>query len=232
MRIVLSILAVILLALHCAPTEHVQAIKPDVLVVTDDDSLRCRILHGELLTMQIQTEDGDTIGIDNSTVNKIVHLSSGKDITSRYIDREAIRVEIARQRALERREKLRTDAMTGLKRSADLKRTPVALLSARFLGGKPPRVQLAVLNLGNKRIELIKVRVRCFDASGKPQGGLGGRDHIFQATSRIPLEPEEDLTTILALHKHPNARKVQVEIHYLEFADKTWWKGEVTATAE
>lgn len=221
-----------LLGLRCAPSESIPTVKPDMLVITDDDSLRCRILRGEILTMHVRTEHGDSVEIDNSTVTRIIHLTSGRDITTRYIDREALRVELAKKKAIERREKLRADVVAGLKKSSELQRVPISLLSTRFLGGKPPKIELAILNLGTKKIELVKVRVRCFDASGKPSPGIGGRDHLFQATSRIPIEPDEDFTTVLTLRNHPNTKKARVEIHYLEFADNTWWKGEVAATVE
>ncbi len=220
------------LSFHCAGTDRVQTVKPEMVVITDDDSLYCRILRGEILTTKVQIEDGDTLELDNRSITKIVHLASGVDITSRYIDREAIKVETAKRKSLEKRDKLRADVVAGLKKSSELQRVPIALLSATFQGGQPPKVQLTILNLTEKKIDLVKVKVYSFDERGNPQSGSKGRDHVFQATTRIPIEAEEDFTTILTLRNHPKAKKARVEIHYIEYSDNTWWKGEVAAIAD
>ncbi len=230
--IIIAVCLLIALLSSCTPSGTSAVVRADMLVITDDDSVECRILRGEILTTLIQTEEGDTLELDNRAITKVVHLASGADLTSRYIDRNAIKVETAKQKAFQRREKLRADVAAGLKKSSELQRVPISLLSATFLGGKPPKVQLTILNLTVKKIELVKVRVHCFDAKGNPQPGVGGRDHVFQATSRIPIEAEEDFTTILTLRNHPKTKKARVEIHYLEYSDNTWWKGEVSATAE
>ena len=95
-----------------------------------------------------------------------------------------------------------------------------------------PQVNLTILNLTTKKISLVKTRIYCFGSNGQPVSGTKGRSHVFDASSRIPISPGEDFTTKLVLRNHPNTRKAKVEIHYLEFSDRTWWKGKVEETVE
>jgi hypothetical protein len=208
---------------------RIPAVVPDHLIVADEDTLQCRIVRGEILTTTILSTEGDTLEIDNQSIEKIIHLGSGRDITSRYIDREALKIELAKKKVLEKREKLQSPHVAGISKKSTLLQNPVAILSTSFhtQSKSLPQVRITLLNLSTKKIELVKVRVYCFDSSGKPQAGIRGRNHIFQATSRIPIESGEDFTTTLTLRNHPRTAKAKVEIHYLEYADNTWWKGEV-----
>ncbi|HWP83059.1 MAG TPA: hypothetical protein VNN76_10435 [Bacteroidota bacterium] len=228
------VISTFLILVGCGPSGSTITVAPDHLVITDDDTLECKILRGDILTTTVLSTEGDTLEIENQSIEKIVFLASGRDITSRYIDREAVRIELAKRKALEKKEKLQADVVAGLRKKSELQRIPIAILTTSFHAQpkSPPQVRLTILNLSNKKIELVKMRVHCFDATGKPQPGTRGRNHIFQATSRIPIEAGEDFTTTLTLHNHPRARKAKVEIHYLEYADNTWWKGEVTDLAD
>jgi hypothetical protein len=200
----------------------------------ENDSLDCRILHGDILTTRIFTTDQDTVELNNDEIDRIVSLRSGRDVTDRYIDRNALKVELAKKEALKKREKLKAEIAAGKRKQWELDRVPFAVLSAEFerTSKGMPQVMLTILNLTKKKITLVKTRVYCFDQQGRPISSTKGRGHIFDASSRIPIEPGEDFTTTLVLRNHPKTRKATIEIHYLEFADRTWWKGKVEETVK
>jgi len=210
-------------------------VEPDHMIYLDDsDSLSVKLVRGEILTTRVVSTSGDTLALDNASIDRIVHLKSGRDVTDRYIDREALKTELAKQSALAKRKKLKADVAAGKKKKSELNRLPFAILSADFErpGRGTPQVALTVLNVSDKKITLLRTRVHCFDANGKPQSGNGGRNHVFDAMSRVPIGAGEDFTTILALRNHPKTRKAKIEIHYLEFSDATWWKGKVEETVQ
>lgn len=227
-RSILVSLVVSLFFAGCTPS--LVRVEPDHMIYLDDsDSLAVKLVRGEILVTRVVSEAGDSLALENGSVDRIVHLGTGRDVTSRYIDREALKVELAKQAALARREKLKADVAAGKKKKSELNRLPFAVLSADLERSDRgiPQVALTVLNVSDKKITLLRTKVHCFDANGKPQSGNGGRSHIFDAMSRVPIGAGEDFTTILALRNHPKTRKAKVEIHYLEFSDATWWKGKV-----
>jgi len=219
----------------CPPASMIGNSEPDHIFYLDDgDSLSCKLVRGEILVTRVVSSEGDSIAVENGSIDRIVHLRTGRDVTDRYINREALKVELAKQAALRKRAKLEADVAAGKRRKSELNRLPFAVLSAEF---EPPNrgiphIALTILNLTDKKISLVRTRVYCFNAKGQPQEGTNGRNHIFDATSRIPIGPGEDFTTLLALRNHPRARKAKVDIHYLEFADRTWWKGKVEEEVE
>lgn len=221
-----------LLPLSCLPpATH----EPDHMIYLDDgDSLACKLVRGEILVTRVLSEKGDTIALDNVSIDRILHKKTGRDVTERYIDRDALKVELAKQSALAKREKLKADIAAGKRKKSELNRLPFAVLSANLerSAGGTPQIALTILNLTEKKISLLKTRVFCYDAKGQPQEGTEGRNYIFDATSRVPIGPREDFTTILMLRNHPKTARAKVDIHYLEFADRTWWKGKVEETAE
>lgn len=224
-----------LLLLGCPPSSAIKTIEPDHIVYLDDgDSLFVKLVRGEIVVLRALSETGDSLALDNATIDRIVHRASGRDVTDRYIDRDALKVELAKQAALSRREKLKADVAAGKRKKSELDRLPFAVLSAdleRPSGGSP-QIALTILNLTDKKISLLRTRVHCFDAAGRPQAGTKGRNNVFDATSRVPIGPGEDFTTILLLRNHPKTRKARVDIHYLEFSDRTWWKGRVEEEVE
>lgn len=204
--------------------------EPDHVVFLDDgDSLAVKLVRGEIVHFRAVSETGDTLAIENASIDRIVHRASGRDVTDRYIDRDALKVELAKKAALARRQKLEADVAAGKRRRSELDRLPFAVLSADLErpAGQTPQIALTILNLTDKKISMLKTRVTCFDGQGRPVAGNGGRNNVFDATSRIPIGPGEDFTTILMLRNHPKTRKAKVDIHYLEFSDRTWWKGRV-----
>ena len=232
-RILLFLCSASLFLAGCTPS--LVRVEPDHMIYLDDsDSLSVKLVRGEILATRVVSITGDTLALDNVSIDRIVHLKSRKDVTDRYIDREALKVELAKQSALAKREKLKADVAAGKKKKSELNRLPFAILSADFERSDRgiPQVALTVLNVSDKRITLLRTRVHCFDANGKPQSGSGGRHHIFDAMSRVPIGPGEDFTTILALRNHPKTHRAKVEIHYLEFSDATWWKGKVEETVQ
>jgi hypothetical protein len=227
------IVAVFFLA-GCPPSSTVK-VEPDHIFYLDDgDSLAAKLVRGETLVTRIVSASGDSVALENTSIDRIAHLSTGRDVTDRYIDREVLKVELAKQAALAKRERLKADVAAGKKKKSELNRLPFAVLSADLERSDrgTPQVALTILNVSDKKITLLRTRVHCFDASGKPQVGDKGRSHIFDAMSRVPIGPGEDFTTLLSLRNHPKTRKAKVEIHYLEFSDATWWKGKVEEEVE
>jgi hypothetical protein len=216
--------------LGCSASITKRSVAVDHVVYMDDgDSISCKLIRGEIIVLRVLSEFGDTLIVENASIDRIVHVSSGRDVTDRYIDRDILKAELAKQSALARREKLKADVAAGKKRKSELDRLPCAVLSAtmeRSPGGTP-QIALTILNLTDRKISMLRTRVHCFDAQGRPQPGMRERNHIFDATSRIPIGPGEDFTTVLTLRNHPKTRKARIDIHYLEFSDKTWWKGKV-----
>ncbi|MBI4418037.1 MAG: hypothetical protein HY563_04620 [Ignavibacteriales bacterium] len=214
----------------CSPSATTKSVEPDHIVYLDDgDSIGVKLVRGEIIVLRVLSEFGDTLIVENASIDRIVHLSSGRDVTDRYIDSDILKAELAKQAALARREKLKADVAAGKKRKSELDRLPFAVLSAtmeRSPGGTP-QIALTILNLTDRKISMLRTRVHCFDAQGRPQPGMRERNHIFDATSRVPIGPGEDFTTVLTLRNHPKTRKARIDIHYLEFSDKTWWKGKV-----
>ncbi len=218
----------------CVPETAVREVPAEHLVLVNDDSLSCVILAGDILTTRVLTASGDTLELDNSAIDRIIALRSGRDITDRYIDRKAIKLELAKRAAFEKRSRQKTEAgVRDAKRTAG-RNEPFAILAAELAtgNGEPPQLELTVLNLGAKTIESFRLKVHCFDRNGQPVTGAGGRDNVFQATSRIPIDPDEDFTTTLHLRSHPRTRKAKVEIYLVDFVDKTRWIGIVSAAAE
>ena len=220
---------------YCCTPPAATAPEPDHVIYLDDgDSLACKLVRGEILVTRVVSSLGDSVSIDNASVDRIVHLKSGRDVTDRYIDREALKVELMKKDALAKREKLKADVAAGRKKKSELDRIPFAVLSASMdqAGKGIPQVNLTLLNLSAKKISLVKTRIYCFSENGQPISGTKGKNHVFDASSRIPIGPGEDFTTTLVLRNHPKTRKAKIEIHYLEFADHTWWKGKVEEQAE
>jgi hypothetical protein len=218
----------------CTPPSRVVP-EPDHLIYLDDgDSLACKLLLGEITFSRAISANGDTLVIENASIDRIVHLKTGRDVTDRYIDREALKVELMKKDALAKREKLKADVAAGKRKKSELDRIPFAVLFASMesAGTGIPQVNLTILNLSAKKISLVKTKVYCFSKAGQPISGTKGRNHIFDASSRIPIGPGEDFTTTLVLRNHPKTRKAKIEIHYLEFSDHTWWKGKVEETVE
>ena len=233
-RILFMLLPVSLFFAGCPPSSSVR-VEPDHMFYLDDgDSLSTKLVRAEILVIRVVTQTGDSLALENVSIDRIVHLRTGRDVTSRYIDREALKVELAKQAALAKREKLKADVAAGKKKKSELNRLPFAILSADLERSDrgTPQVALTVLNVSDKKITLLRTRVHCFDANGKPQAGDKGQSNIFDAMSRVPLGPGEDFTTLLALRNHPKTHKAKVEIHYLEFSDATWWKGKVEEEVE
>lgn len=218
----------------CTPSAAVGP-EPDHMIYLDDgDSLSCRLVRGEILVTRVVSSEGDTVAIDNASVDRIIHLRSGRDVTDRYIDREALKVELMKKDALAKRERLKTDIAAGKRKKSELDRIPFAVLAASMeLAGKGiPQVSITILNLSTKKISLVKTKIYCFGDNDQPISGTKGRNHVFDASSRIPIGPEEDFTTTLVLRNHPKTKKAKIEIHYLEFSDRTWWKGKVEETVD
>lgn len=219
----------------CSSGPATEAVAADYRIFTgDSDSIDCKIIHGDILATTVLTVDGDTLELNNDAIDRIISLRTGIEVTDRYIDREALTVELMKKEALEKREKLKADIAAGKKKKSELDRIPFAVLSAELerTNRGLPQVVLTILNLTNKKISLIKTRIYCFDQKGQPISGVKGRNHIFDASSRIPIGPGEDFTTTLVLRNHPKTKKATIEIHYLEFTDRTWWKGKVEETVD
>ncbi|HLE31880.1 MAG TPA: hypothetical protein VJB38_04640 [Bacteroidota bacterium] len=209
--------------------------EPDHIVFLDDgDSLTCKLLLGEIMFTRAVSAQGDTLSIDNASIDRIVHMKTGRDVTDRYIDREALKVELMKKETLAKREKLKADIAAGKKKKSELDRIPFAVLSASMEPAAKgvPQVSLTILNLSGKKISLVKTKIYCFNEKGQPISGTKGRNHVFDASSRIPIGPGEDFTTTLALRNHPKTKRARIEIHYLEFSDHTWWKGKVEEAVE
>lgn len=204
----------------------------EYLVIAGEDSLRCNILTNDVLTMLVRDAEGDTVEVDNKTVEKIIDLRSREDITELYIDRGRIKIELAKKTVLQKRQKLLADVKSGLKKKSEVLKIPVALLSSSVEPDEQqtPLLVITLLNLSNKRIVFFKARVLCLDAQGKPQKGLKQKNATFQAVSRVPIEPDEEFTTMLYLKTHPKTRKAKVEIFFVQFADKSSWQGKVQET--
>ncbi|HEX9614558.1 MAG TPA: hypothetical protein VGA55_03600 [Bacteroidota bacterium] len=229
-RIALPAILALLVLNGCPPFSLMRPVEPDHIFYLDDgDSLSCKLVRGEILVTRVVSAAGDSLALENAAIDRIVHLKTGRDVTDRYIDRDALKVELAKEAALAKRAKLEADVAAGKRKKSELNRLPFAVLTAEL--ERPdrgiPQIALTILNLTDKKISLVKTRIYCYDSKGKPQEGTKGRDHVFDATSRVPIGPGEDFTTLLALRNHPKTRKAKVDIHYLEFADKTWWKGKV-----
>ena len=219
----------------CTPEASVKAPPAEYRVfLGENDSLDCAILRGDILTTRILTADRDTVDLNNDEIDRIVSLRTGRDITARYIDRDALKIELAKRQALRKRKQLKEDIAAGKRKQWELDRVPFAILSADFERSSRgfPQVLLTILNLTKKKITLVKTRVYCFDQQGRPISGTRNRNSVFDASSRIPIGPGEDFTTTLVLRNHPKTRKAKIEIHYLEFADRTWWKGKVEEIAK
>lgn len=225
----LVLLGTLPLLAGCLPMTAHREVVPDYLVVYNDDSLRCKILTGgDIMTTRVLSTEGDTLELDNTTIDRIIHLRSGTDVTSQYIDRNAIKVELARRAAVRRRDRLKEDIEKGrVNRRELLRRAPVAILSADLEREKmgPPQLALSLLNLSDKTIAFFRVKVYCMDRRGNPVAGTRQSDNVFLATSRIAIEAGEDFTTTLYLRSHPRTQKAKVEIYYVEFTDKTRWIG-------
>jgi len=231
---IFAVACVSVLLFCCTPSAAVGP-EPDHMIYLDDgDSLSCRLVRGEILVTRVVSSDGDTLAIDNASVDRIIHLTSGRDVTDRYIDREALKIELMKRDAVAKRERLKADIAAGRKKKSELDRIPFAVLavSMEHAGKGIPQVNLTILNLSAKKISLVKTRIYCFSENGQPISGTKGKNHVFDASSRIPIGPSEDFTTTLVLRNHPKTRKAKIEIHYLEFADHTWWKGKVEEQAE
>lgn len=216
-------------------TPPAAAPEPDhVIYLNDGDSLSCHLVRGEILVTRVVTAEGDSLAVDNASIDRIVHISTGRDVTSRYIDREVLKIALKKKEAMARRRRLRADIAAGKRKQSELDRVPFAVLSSSLSTTKKgmPEVTLTILNLTGKKITLVRTRIRCFDAKGRPYNGPRGRDNVFDASSRIPIDPGEDFTTTLPLRNYPKTRKATVEIHYLEFSDRTWWKGKVEETVD
>ncbi len=217
----------------CSPRPQIPS--PDYVFYLDDgDSVAYKLIRGEVLVTKVLSAEGDTISIDNASVDRIIFLGTGRDVTDRFIDREALKVEMMKRDVMAKRDKLKADVAAGKKKKSELERIPFALLSASMekTGRGSPQVSLTILNLSERKISLVKTRIYCFGENGQPVPGTNGRNHVFDASSRIPIGPGEDFTTTLMLRNHPKTRKAKIEIHYLEFSDRTWWKGKVEETAE
>lgn len=224
-----------MILLGCSPSTTTKTVEPDHIVYLDDgDSLSVKLVRGEILVLRALSETGDSLALDNASIDRIVHRASGRDVTDRYIDRDALKIELGKRAALLRREKLKADVAAGKRKKSELDRLPFTVLSASLErpSGESPQIALTILNLTEKKISLLRTRVHCFDAQGRPQSGTRGRNHVFDATSRVPIGPGEDFTTILTLRNHPRTRKAKVDIHYLEFSDGTWWKGRIEEEVE
>ncbi|MEX2116446.1 MAG: hypothetical protein WEB37_06140 [Bacteroidota bacterium] len=235
MKVAVAAIVVTAFSLAGCPPSSMVRVEPDHIIYLDDgDSLSCKLVRGEILVTRVVSDVGDSLALENASIDRIVHLKTGRDVTDRYIDREAVKVELAKQTALAKREKLKADVAAGKKKKSELNRLPFAILSADLERSDRgiPQIALTVLNVSDKKITLLRTRVHCFDAKDQPQGGTGGRNNVFDATSRIPIAPSEDFTTILSLRNHAKTRKAKIEIHYLEFSDATWWKGKVEETVQ
>lgn len=226
---------VLLIFLSSCTPPATAVLEPDhVIYIDDGDSVSVKLLLGDIMFSRGLSSTGDTLAIENTSIDRIVHLKTGRDVTDRYIDREALKVELMKKEALAKREKLKADIAAGKKKKSELDRIPFAVLSASLeaAGKGIPQVSLTILNLSAKKISLVKTRIYCFNDRGQPISSTKGRDHIFDASSRIPIGPGEDFTTTLALRNHPKTKRARIEIHYLEYSDHTWWKGKVEETAE
>jgi hypothetical protein len=218
------------LLISCSSSGFHGTVVPNALIITsDDDTLRARILHATVLTTTVLTEQADTLAIENDQVEQILSLPGREDATAQFIDREKIRVELAKRVVLEKRERLREDVKAGLRKKADLNKAPVALLATilRLPERQPPRVEVTVFNLSSKKILTFRAKVYCMDARGAAVfSGTSGRSS-FEAVSRFPINPDDEFSTALVLRAFPATRKVRVEIVAVQFADKTSWQGRI-----
>jgi hypothetical protein len=205
-------------------------LSPDAIVIfKDSDSLECKILWTELLNLTVWSAEEDTLQIDLTTVEKILDNKTFVDITSQHFDRELVKYESTKRSAVAKRDKLRADVRAGLKKQAELKKSPMALLASAVdaTPGSPPSLIITVMNLYHKNILSFKAKIYCFDEKGKPVKGGKKKQAFFEAVSRTPIAPEDEFTTALMLKNHLATRKVKVEIVSATFADKTAWKGKI-----
>jgi hypothetical protein len=218
------------LLVSCSSSGFRGTVVPNALIITSDgDTLRGKILQGSVLTTTILTEVGDTLTIDNELVEKILALPSMVDATEQFIDTEKIRIELAKRAVLEKREKLREDVKAGLRKKTELSKAPLALLATilRLPQGQPAQVQITVLNLSPKKIITFRASVTCLDARGRGVPRSTGGKSSFEAISRFPINPDDEFSTALILRQFPGTKKVKVEIIAVQFADKTTWQGRI-----
>lgn len=223
------VLVVMVIISGCAPT-YSGSTEPDyAFLMTDGDSLVYKLVRGEVLVTRVLSAEGDTLELDNTMIDRIIWLRTKRDVTDQFINRDALKVELAKKSALERRNKLQAEVAAGKRRKSELDQIPFAILSADLERPRKgtPQIALTILNLAAKKISLLKTRIYCFDDRGRPVEGARVRTHVFDASSRVPIEPGEDFTTTLPLRSHPGTQRAKVEVHYLEYADHTWWKGKV-----
>lgn len=201
---------------------------PEVIVYYDDqDSLRCKIISSEVTTITVLDPEDDTLSIDCISIDKIVEVKTNVDVTPAYIDRIALKNELAKRVALEKREKIKSDVKAGIRKKADLRKEPIALLSSSvdLDQKKIPFLRITVLNLSSKPIAQFRARITCFNNKGKPALDKKTKTHIFEAVSKIPIMPDDEFGTALSLKNRPAARRVKAEIISVVFKDKTTWNG-------
>jgi hypothetical protein len=199
------------------------------IVLLNGDTLAGTITDGEVMRMRVATANGDTLGIENETVSRVLVASSGADITGRYIDPDLIAIQKARLDIDTRQTQLKAEVDSGKRRKTDWTlRTTFALVLVKLerTESDVPELSLTLYNFGEKAITLFKAKVFCLDENGVPTR-RGGKDHIFEASSPVQIEPGENFTTKLRLVNHPEARNAKVQITYAEFADRTWWRGKM-----
>ena len=214
----------------CSSSAPRGTVAPSALIITSDkDTLRGKILQGNVLTTTVLTEFGDTLTVENELVEKILAYPGMTDATEQFIDVEKIRIELAKRAVLEKREKLRDDVKAGLRKKTELIRAPLALLATtlRFPQGQPPQVQITVLNLSPKKIAMFWATVYCLDARGRGIPRTSGGKYSFEAISRFAINPDDEFSTTLILRQFPATKKVRVEITTVQFADKTSWEGRI-----
>jgi hypothetical protein len=209
-------------------------IEPNALILfSEGDSLLCKIVWNEILTITAVSDEYDTLQIENSTIEKILEPKTYRDITSEYIDRDQMKHEYSKRIALKKRDKLRADVQAGLKKYAELSKVPMALLksSLYYEEKKIPELHITVLNLSPKIITLFRARIYCYDTKGKILRSPKKKDNSFEAISKFPIQPDDEFTTALLLRNYSKARKVKVEIIQATFADNSIWKGKIEEIA-
>ena len=199
------------------------------IVLLNGDTLSGTITDGEVMQMRVAMAKGDTVNLNTETVDRVLLASSGVDITSRYIDTDLITIQKSRLEIDKRQAQLKSEVESGKRRKTDWTlRTTFALVLVKLERTEEgaPELSLTVYNYGEKAISLFKAKVFCLDEHGMPTR-QGGKDHIFEASSPVQIDPGEDFTTRLLLANHPEARNAKVQITYAEFADRTWWRGKM-----
>lgn len=111
---------------------------------------------------------------------------------------------------------------------AENQESPVEIMGVRLwrrLDRSNVLLAVGLINLGEKPVQGVKLKISCFDSFAEPVGAEGGNT-IIMTLQDLEVRPQEPYTSYyLQLAELADTRKVQVEVLGVLFADGTIWRG-------